>query len=194
MKELIYIQSNLKAPKNQWNDFGKYSYRNAENILEAVKPLLSEKGCTLTISDEIVQFGDRVYVKATATIKNSSNEAESATAFAREPLSKKGQDESQVTGSASSYARKYALNGLFAIDDNKDADALNVTPEYTQQQPSQPAQPVQTVASPYLSAVKGAKTKEELETIWHKFPQLQSDKTFIDVISLRKQELENAKH
>ena len=191
MKELIYIQSNLKAPKNQWNDFGKYSYRNAENILEAVKPLLSEKGCTLTISDEIVQFGDRVYVKATATIKNSSGETESATAFAREPLSKKGQDESQVTGSASSYARKYALNGLFAIDDNKDADALNVTPEYTQQQPSQPSQPV---ASPYLSAVKGAKTKEELETIWHKFPQLQSDKTFIDVISLRKQEIENAKH
>ena len=106
-------------------------------------------------------------------------------------MSKKGQDESQVTGSASSYARKYALNGLFAIDDNKDADALNVNPEYTQQKPSQPSQPV---ASPYLSAVKGAKTKEELETIWHKFPQLQSDKTFIDVISLRKQELENAKH
>lgn len=194
MKELIYIQSNLKAPKNQWNDFGKYSYRNAENILEAVKPLLSEKGCTLTISDEIVQFGDRVYVKATATIKNSSNEAESATAFAREPLSKKGQDESQVTGSASSYARKYALNGLFAIDDNKDADALNVTPEYTQQQPSQPAQPVQTVASPYLSAVKGAKTVAELKTIWDKFPDLQEDPTFKDVFSLRRKELENAKH
>ncbi len=184
MKELIYIQSNLKAPKNQWNDFGKYSYRNAENILEAVKPLLSEKGCILTISDEIVQFGDRVYVKATATIKNSSGETESASAFAREPLSKKGQDESQVTGSASSYARKYALNGLFAIDDNKDADALNVTPEYTQQQ----------AASPYLSAVKGAKTVGELEIVWGKFPNLQNDKTFIDVITLRKQEIENAKH
>lgn len=191
MKELIYIQSNLKAPKNQWNDFGKYSYRNAENILEAVKPLLSEKGCTLTISDEIVQFGDRVYIKATATIKNSSNETESATAFAREPLSKKGQDESQVTGSASSYARKYALNGLFAIDDNKDADALNVTPEYTQQQTSQPSQ---TVASPYLSAVKGAKTVNELKTIWDKFPELQEDPTFKDVFSLRRKELENAKH
>ena len=191
MKELIYIQSNLKAPKNQWNDFGKYSYRNAENILEAVKPLLSEKGCTLTISDEIVQFGDRVYVKATATIKNSSNDTESATAFAREPLSKKGQDESQVTGSASSYARKYALNGLFAIDDNKDADALNVTPEYTQQQPSQPSQ---TVASPYLSAVKGAKTVAELRTIWDKFPELQEDPTFKDVFSIRRKELENAKH
>lgn len=183
MKELIYIQSNLKAPKNQWNDFGKYSYRNAENILEAVKPLLSEKGCTLTISDEIVQFGDRVYVKATATIKNSSNETESATAFAREPLSKKGQDESQVTGSASSYARKYALNGLFAIDDNKDADALNVTPEYTQQQ-----QP------PYLAAVKAAQTVEQLMAVWNQFPQLQKDQTFKDVFTVRKTEIENAKH
>lgn len=185
MKELIYIQSNLKAPKNQWNDFGKYSYRNAENILEAVKPLLSEKGCTLTISDEIVQFGDRVYVKATAQIKNSSGETESATAFAREPLSKKGQDESQVTGSASSYARKYALNGLFAIDDNKDADALNVTPEYTQQQPA---------AAPYLAAVKGAKTTDQLQAVWESFKTLQKDQTFIDVVSLRKQEIENAKH
>lgn len=182
MKELIYIQSNLKAPKNQWNDFGKYSYRNAENILEAVKPLLSEKGCTLTISDEIVQFGDRVYVKATATIKNSSNETESATAFAREPLSKKGQDESQVTGSASSYARKYALNGLFAIDDNKDADALNVTPEYTQQ------------PSPYLADVKAAKTTSELEAVWNKFAEYQKDQTFIEVITVRKNEIINAKH
>lgn len=189
MKELIYIQSNLKAPKNQWNDFGKYSYRNAENILEAVKPLLSEKGCTLTISDEIVQFGDRVYVKATATIKNSSGETESATAFAREPLSKKGQDESQVTGSASSYARKYALNGLFAIDDNKDADELNVNPEYTQQGAN--ATPV---AAPYLSAIKGAQTIDQLNVVWNSFPQLQNDQTFIDVVTLRKKEIENAKH
>lgn len=179
MKELIEIQSKLKAPKNQRNNFGKYNYRSAEDILEAVKPLLKEQSCILTIEDDIVQIGERYYIKATATLYNEKGSMAQVHAFAREAETKAGMDVSQITGATSSYARKYALNGLFAIDDNKDTD----TPEYQQQ-----------AASPYLSAVKGAKTKEELETIWHKFPQLQSDKTFIDVISLRKQELENAKH
>lgn len=125
MKELIEIQSTLKAPKNQKNNFGNYMYRNAEDILEAVKPILAKTECTLTITDDILMIGDRIYVKATAVLKNSSGEVEYASAFAREPLSKKGSDDSQVTGATSSYARKFALNGLFCIDDTKDADTTN---------------------------------------------------------------------
>lgn len=121
MKELITIQSKLKAPKNQHNKFGNYNYRSAEDILEAVKPLLTETGCVLTISDEIVQIGERYYVKATARVRKDSQSVETV-AYAREEESKKGMDGAQVTGSASSYARKYALNGLFCIDDNKDPD------------------------------------------------------------------------
>ena len=116
------IQQELKAPKNQRNNFGGYNYRSCEDILEAVKPLLG--GLILTLNDEIIQVGDRVYVKATATITDGDHSV-STTANAREPLAKKGMDESQITGAASSYARKYALNGLFDIDDTKDADATN---------------------------------------------------------------------
>ena len=125
MKELNIIQSKLNAPKDLKNDFGKYFYRSCESILKALKPLLVETKCTLTITDEVVQIGERFYVKATATLKNESGGIETASAFAREPINKKGMDESQITGSSSSYARKYALNGLFAIDDTKDADATN---------------------------------------------------------------------
>ena len=125
MKELNTIQSLLKAPKDQYNKFGNYKYRNCEDILEAVKPLLFSQSCTLTISDEIVMIGTRYYVRATATIKNANGETEMTTAYAREDESKKGMDASQITGSTSSYARKYALNGLFCIDDTKDPDSLN---------------------------------------------------------------------
>lgn len=125
MKELNTIQSLLKAPKDQYNKFGDYKYRNCEDILEAVKPLLFSQSCTLTISDEIVMIGTRYYVRATATIKNANGETEMTTAYAREDESKKGMDASQITGSTSSYARKYALNGLFCIDDTKDSDSLN---------------------------------------------------------------------
>jgi hypothetical protein len=119
MKTLNKIQKELKAPKGQKNTFGNYRYRSCEDILEAVKPLLGE--AVLTISDEIVQIGDRYYVKATATIKEG-DESVSVSAFSREGLEKKGMDVSQITGATSSYARKYALNGLFCIDDTKDAD------------------------------------------------------------------------
>lgn len=129
MKELIEIQKELKAPKGQYNSFGKYKYRSAEDILEAVKPLLHKHGCQLTLSDEIVLIGERYYVRATARISNG-NEYEFTSAYAREDLDKKGMDGSQITGTASSYARKYALNGLFCIDDTKDAD----TDEYANQQ------------------------------------------------------------
>ena len=129
MKELVEIQKHLKAPKNQRNNFGKYNYRSCEDILEAVKPLANKLECSVLLSDRIVLVGDRIYVEATATLFKDSDNVVESTALAREPLSQKGMNEAQITGSASSYARKYALNGLFAIDDTKDSD----TDEYTKQ-------------------------------------------------------------
>ena len=123
MKELIQIQHDLKAPKGQFNNFGKYSYRNCEDILMALKPLLKEHNCHITITDEMVAVLDRVYVKATVTLTNTKGEQVFVSAFARESLTKKGMDDSQITGAASSYSRKYALNGMFAIDDTKDSDS-----------------------------------------------------------------------
>ena len=120
------MQCELVATKGQYNSFGKYSYRSCEDILEAVKPLLDKYKVAIVIKDDIVLVGDRFYVKATATLIDSeTGESVEASAFARESADKKGMDASQVTGATSSYARKYALNGLFAIDDNKDADATN---------------------------------------------------------------------
>ena len=121
IKKLIKIQSELKAPKGQYNSFGKYKYRSCEDILEAVKPLVNREGLLLTLSDAIEQIGNRFYVKATIKVTDGTQTIES-TAYAREEDSKKGMDGSQITGTASSYARKYALNGLFCIDDTKDAD------------------------------------------------------------------------
>ncbi len=118
---LKLIQSELKAPKGQYNSFGKYKYRSCEDILEAVKPLLAKNDATLTLSDELVMVGTRYYIKATATL-SAADSTVSTTAYAREDETKKGMDGSQVTGTASSYARKYALNGLFCIDDTKDND------------------------------------------------------------------------
>ena len=127
-EKLIAIQSELKAPKSQYNNFGKYSYRNCEDILEALKPLLKEHKSTIYISDEIVTVLERFYVKATVTfIDAETGEKIINTAYAREEEDKKGMDGSQVTGSSSSYARKYALNGMFAIDDTKDSDFTNTT-------------------------------------------------------------------
>ena len=123
-RALLAIQQGLKAPKGQYNSFGKYKYRSCEDILEAVKPLLQQQGCVLTISDEVQQVGERYYIVAKATISDGEENI-SVTAAAREEESKKGMDASQISGTASSYARKYALNGLFCIDDTKDADATN---------------------------------------------------------------------
>lgn len=127
MKILQTIQHELKAPKGQENKFGGYRYRSCEDIMEAVKPLLDKNEATLTVADDIVLIGDRYYIKATATLWDSKGGEILAqtTAFAREPVAKKGMDESQITGAASSYARKYALNGLFCIDDTKDADTMD---------------------------------------------------------------------
>ena len=125
-QKLINIQKELKAPKNQFNSFGKYKYRNLEDILEGVKPLLYKYEAIINISDEIVLIGERYYIKATATLIGVDKGDEiTATAYAREDENKKGMDLSQLSGSTSSYARKYALNGLFAIDDTKDSDSTN---------------------------------------------------------------------
>lgn len=123
MKELTKIQTELKAPKNQYNSFGKYSYRSCEDILEGLKPLLKKYDCSVVVSDELVMIGERYYIKATAKVINAKGDIIEAVGYARESENKKGMDASQITGAASSYARKYALNGLFAIDDNKDADS-----------------------------------------------------------------------
>ena len=130
-QKLLNIQTELKAPKGQKNKFGNYMYRSCEDILEAVKPLLKENRVTLQLTDDIAFLGDRYYIKATAILKDTEEEAIIENiAYARESETKKGMDDSQITGTASSYARKYALNGLFCIDDTKDAD----TNEYKSQQ------------------------------------------------------------
>lgn len=154
---LMAVQAELKAPKNQHNSFGKYDYRSAEDIIEAVKPLLKENGLFLNMSDEVVLVGDRYYIKATVKVVDVvTGESVQTSALAREASQKKGMDESQVTGTASSYARKYALNGLFAIDDNRDAD----TDEYARQT-SQSAAGARSQRNAYPS--KGS-TNDELRS------------------------------
>ena len=134
LEKLLKIQKELKAPKNQRNNFGGYNYRSCEDIFEAVKPLLAENGLVLTVSDTMELVGDRYYIKATATLRNiDSLEEISNTAYAREEETKKGMDGSQITGASSSYARKYALNGLFLIDDVKDSDTTNTGAEVTEE-------------------------------------------------------------
>ena len=184
LNELVYIQSTLKAPKNQRNSFGGYNYRSCEDIMEAVKPLLKETNYSLVVSDDIVQVGDRFYVKATATLKTPSGEEFKNSAYAREPLSKKGSDESQITGAASSYARKYALNGLFCIDDTKDADDLNVNKEYTQQ-PAQQTGFTQQIQN----EINAAKTTNDLLAVWNKYTTLWHDANFSGAVTARKDQI-----
>lgn len=138
MNKLLQIQQELKAPKDLYNNFGEYSYRSAESILQALKPLLKATNTTLTISDDLVFMGDRYYVKATVTLKDAETDKILAetTAYAREEAEKKKMDGSQITGASSSYARKYALNGMFCIDDVKDSDATN-TGEKVEEKPKE---------------------------------------------------------
>ena len=185
MKELAIIQSKLKAPKGQKNTFGGYKYRSCEDILEAVKPLLRETLCTLTLNDEVVLMGDRFYIKATATISNTENEVATTTAFAREEETKKGMDASQITGAASSYARKYALCGLFAIDDGKDADSLNNSPSYTERNND----------SDYLAMAKqeidAATEVRTLTGIYNNYTNLQGNARFIEMLTKKRKKLQN---
>lgn len=164
-EKLLAIQTKLKAPKGQYNKFGNFNYRSAEDILEAVKPLNAEQGVLLTITDEIKEIGGRVYVVATATVTDGTDELK-VSAFAREPENKKGMDESQITGATSSYARKYALNGLYAIDDNKDAD----TDEHKQQQDNAPKkQPAQKQQQKQQQKQEQGFTEQELHELVEKY-------------------------
>lgn len=153
--KLRKVQLELKAPKSQYNSFGKYNYRNVEDILEAAKPLCVTHGLTLIVSDEIILIGDRYYVKATAEVWSDSDLHLVAYGYAREAQDKRGMDESQITGAASSYARKYALNGLFAIDDTKDAD----TDEHRNQVDNAPAK------KPYVAPKAAAPSASRLAMI-----------------------------
>ena len=150
-EKLMRIQTQIKAPKNLYNSFGKYNYRNAESICEAVKPFLEKENVSLILVDDMVAIGNRYYLKATARLlDNENNESIEVSAFAREPEQKKGMDESQITGTASSYARKYALNGLFLLDDTKDAD----TDEYHNQTYQQANENKTTVTSEQVGKLK----------------------------------------
>jgi hypothetical protein len=164
MKELIAIQQELKAPKGQRNNFGNYNYRSCEDILEAVKPLLTKHNCVLTLSDEPLSIGNWVYIKATAMIKNESGDIIHTHAAAREADAQKGMQPAQISGSSSSYARKYALNGLFAIDDTKDDDSTNdgSPPKKTAVSPKK-AKPVDKSIDEKIAK---ATSKDELRALW----------------------------
>lgn len=199
MKELISIQSELKAPKSQFNKFGGYKYRKAEDILEAVKPLLAKQKCTLIITDDVVLIGNRIYVKATATIKNEKGECEATNGWAREEENKKGMDGSQITGASSSYARKYALNGLFAIDDNADFDTTNDGQHQEAQQQTQTQQPAaqQPATSPFhpnnlnegLVYLSRCVTKDNLIWVVQTYKPLTVNPQFMQAVSAKKKEL-----
>lgn len=199
MKELIAIQSELKAPKSQFNKFGGYKYRKAEDILEAVKPLLAKQKCTLIITDDVVLIGNRIYVKATATIKNEKGECETTNGWAREEETKKGMDGSQITGASSSYARKYALNGLFAIDDNVDSDTTNDVQHQAAQQQTQTQQPAaQQTASPQyhpsdlnegLGYLSRCVSKDNLLWVIQHYQPLCSNTQFMQAVSAKKKQL-----
>lgn len=195
MKELIAIQSELKAPKSQFNKFGGYKYRKAEDILEAVKPLLAKQKCTLIITDDVVLIGNRIYVKATATIKNEKGECETTNGWAREEETKKGMDGSQITGASSSYARKYALNGLFAIDDNADSDTTNDGQHHEAQQQTQATQ--QTASQQFnsndlnegLGYLSRCVSKDNLLWVIQHYQPLCSNTQFMQAVSAKKKQL-----
>jgi len=168
MKELNKIQTELKANKDLYNSFSNYGYRSTETILEALKPLLKETGCIIILTDDVVMIGARIYIKAIATIKNEKGETEQAVAYAREAEEKKGQDVAQTTGAASSYARKYALCGLLAIDDRRDADSQK-------NGDGQPAKTDDQLKSEFTTAKKkidGCKTRQQLVTLNEKCQDL----------------------
>ncbi|AUR84932.1 ERF superfamily protein [Vibrio phage 1.064.O._10N.261.52.E2] len=165
-KSLIQVQSTLNAPKNQRNNFGKYNYRSCEDIMQAVKPLLASHKLVQFVSDEIELVGERYYVKATVTVTDGTN-THSVSAYAREPIEQKGMSDSQLTGTASSYARKYALNGMYNIDDSKDADTNEFRQQATQQaQKKQAAVNFDEALDEFEAAADKAKTEEELKQLF----------------------------
>lgn len=203
MKELNLIQRQLKVPKT--NDAKNarggvlYQYRSCEDILEALKAPLADTKCTLTLTDEVMLVGNRFYIKATATLTNEAGETASASAFAREPDTLATMSQPQVTGAASSYARKYALNGLFAIDDTKDADAVQQQAPQQQGAPFPPPQNAQQAAdqlSPHdlycmyaKPAIEQAQTREELIRTYNDYPALQGTPDFMQALTARRKAL-----
>ena len=177
-EKLNQVQVNLEAPKNQYNSFGKYEYRSCEDILKGLKDLLKETKSAVTISDTVKQIGDRYYIEATAKfIDIETSEFVEATALAREDESKKGMDLAQVTGSVSSYARKYALNGLFAIDDAKDSDSTNTTNKGTKTENKQSTNKTNSIneaqikrlyAIAYSKGISNDKVKDQVSTKFKK--------------------------
>lgn len=171
-EKVVYVQRNLKAPKGQYNAFGKYRYRSAEDILNSVKPLLADKGLLLTLEDDVKLIGNRYYIQATAVLTDGTNSLVKS-AFAREDEMHKGSDGAQITGAASSYARKYALNGLFCIDDTKDPDATNDGTSNTDEERIALA----------LQEIKAAKSRATLTDIWNNYADLQSNAKFSNAVA-----------
>lgn len=184
-RKLLNVQRDLKAPKSQRNTFGNYNYRSAEDILEAVKPLLTEQGLLMTITDMIEQVGERYYIKAKIIVTDGEDVIE-VTGYARESLNKKGMDDSQVTGTASSYARKYAMNGLFLIDDTKDSDSNENHTERENRAKKADIEAekerqfkIAKLNTQFENGLKAAKDKNapmELLTEWNKLPKVQAIK------------------
>lgn len=167
---LLAVQSELKVGKERHNNFGGFSYRSCSDILEAVKPLLKKQGLVLTLTDSILQLGERFYVEASASIRScgTDTDCETSTGYAREELTKKGMDSAQVTGSASSYARKYALNGLFLIDDSRDADDPGMMAKEWNKA---------------LREIDAATTREQLDNIYNSYIQFRQNQIFLDKLN-----------
>lgn len=191
-EKLVQIQTRLNAPKNLYNKFGGYKYRSCESIVEAAKPLLNELNCALVINDEIIHIGDRHYVKAVVNLKCAeTGESETCIAFAREEETKKGMDKAQITGATSSYARKYALNGLFAIDDTKDPDATNDHKD-SAPEPKKKAAPTkeekkkatENAFTKHVDKIKEQLGNELFDSILNKM-EVENYKTLTDVIKQR---------
>lgn len=184
-EKLVAIQSELKAPKNQRNNFGNYNYRSCEDILEAVKPLLNKHKLTLIIGDDVVEIGGRVYFKSTIKISDGKDTIETS-AFAREEETKKGMDVAQISGATSSYSRKYCLNAILCIDDTKDADATNTHDKV--QSPEIPKLPTLTQA---IYETTLAKDEAGLKGVWNKYPEFHKDEKFKVALKNRKEALNN---
>ena len=190
IEKMVAIQSELKAPKNQYNSFGKYKYRSCEDIIEAVKPLLFANGLYMSISDKINNIGNSNYVESTVTITDGVNSI-FTTASARESVDKKGMDDAQQTGATSSYARKYALNGTFGIDDTKDADATNTG----NAQSNQPKVKIEMLdgSNPELNTalynIKLAQSEDSLKKVWNNNKEFQTNESFLNAMKLRKAEI-----
>ncbi len=191
---IISVQGELKAPKNQRNNFGNYNYRSAEDILEAVKPLLQKYSLLLYLEDKVVMIGDRYYVQATASISDGS-ESLSVTAFAREEDQKKGQDASQITGSTSSYARKYALNGLFCIDDTKDSDFTNTHGKEVKPTPRavNPKETVEKELKGAIDALNKCKDVASVDEVVKAYKTLWTNQEFKNATAKRRKELNEVK-